>query len=179
MLGSADLECNGADALSCRSGVLHSRRGGAGELRRRKYTMRAVEEVPAKWWSRTQTLQEIQSEDDEDAREILIQGPLQEHQLLFLWQWRWVVLDQKELRIYRSEDAFLSAPERPLRRYGITTFHVALDLDSPSVLVCMHADTGALSMLLRSGPGHVWEEVAASKLWLRMFASACRSAVSA
>jgi len=109
-----------------------------------------------------------------DAREILVQGPLQEHRLLFFWQWRWCVLSKEELRIYGSEDAFATTPERPLQRLDVRQFHVALDLDSPSVLVCLTASTGALTMLLRSGPGVLWEEVAAAKLWLRMFGSACR-----
>lgn len=146
-------------------------RGSAGELRRRKY-FATTSEAPG-WWSRAQTPGELATAEL-DNKEVLVQGPLQEHKLLFYWQWRWCVLDWKELRIYASEDAFAKSPERPLRRFDVHRLHMALDLDSPSVLVCMSADSGALSMLLRSGPGQLWEEVAAAKLWLRMFASAGR-----
>jgi len=160
---------------------LRKKRGG--ELRRRAYRVPDV---------RLQSSTEGHHDGDSamlprspDNNGIMIQGPLQEHKLLFFWQWRWCVLSRHgELQVYRSKQAAAAATsaangERrpgPLQRYPLSNLLMSLDPDMPSVLVCVRASDGKLATLLRSGPGIAWEEVAASKLWLRMFLQASQAA---
>jgi len=106
--------------------------------------------------------------------EVLIEGPLQQRLLLVFWRWRWCVLDRRELRVYRDEEASLLLPEKPLERHSVVTLSVGPDLHFPSVLICANARTGEPVMFLRAGPGLRWEEVAASTLWLSAFATAGR-----
>jgi hypothetical protein len=164
---------------------LSKERGG--ELRRRAYNVPNLTLQSSMEHLRdgVRGMEVLPRSPDDDG--ILIQGPLQEHKLLFFWQWRWCVLDRRgELQVYHSEEAAAAATSAavgarrpaPIRRYLLSDFRVALNLDMPSVLVCTRVGDGKLATLLRSGPGTAWEELAASKLWLRMFAQAGRSACS-
>jgi len=109
-----------------------------------------------------------------DESEVLVEGPLQERRLLFLWSWRYCVLDRQELRVYANEEASLMVPNKPLERYRAATLRVKPDLHFPSVLICRFTPTGETVTQLRTGPGLRWEELAASTLWLGAFASAAR-----
>mmetsp|Transcript_47057 Transcript_47057/g.150251 ORF Transcript_47057/g.150251 Transcript_47057/m.150251 type:complete len:680 (-) Transcript_47057:133-2172(-) len=144
--------------------------GVAGELRRRKYKVQGVT-VRAVGGS-------VSFSDKQDHSDTLAEGPLQMHGLFFFWHWRWCILDRHELRLYKSEESSLSIPEKPLRRYRVRNLYVALDLDTPSVLVCMAADTREHALFLRTGPGQRWEEFASCKLWLQAFARTGRSAAA-
>lgn len=114
----------------------------------------------------------LQPPEGADESEVLVEGPLQERRLLFLWSWRYCVLDRQELRVYANEEASLMVPDKPLERYSAATLRVKPDLHFPSVLICRCAPTGETVTQLRTGPGLRWEELAASTLWLGAFASA-------
>lgn len=159
----------------------------AGEFRRNKYREPILHHCPA--------LPQIQSEAvDLQARtpsasstvsaerrrvllpaaaaaghEVLIEGPLQQRALLFLWRKRWCVLDHFELRIYDDEEAFLLQPESPLQLHSVDKLDFTWDVQLPLIMNCIDVDTGELLMCLRVGPGSQWEEVAAASLWM----SAC------
>jgi hypothetical protein len=122
-----------------------------------------------------------QTPRQEDEAEVLIEGPLQQRSMLFFWRWRWCVLDRRELRVYQNEQVSLLQPEKPLERHSARALNVAPDLHWPSVLVLSGAAGGDDDPLLflRTGPGVQWEEVAATMLWLRAFASASRSCAAA
>mmetsp|Transcript_110861 Transcript_110861/g.357703 ORF Transcript_110861/g.357703 Transcript_110861/m.357703 type:complete len:418 (+) Transcript_110861:79-1332(+) len=117
--------------------------------------------------------QEFQGSDSPDC-EVLVEGPLQQRVLFFLWRWRWCVLTCQELRIYVDEEASLLTPERPIERHPASKISAAPDLHFPSVLVCTDQGSGEPFTYLRTGPGLRWEEVAAASLWLRAFASSSR-----
>mmetsp|Transcript_71256 Transcript_71256/g.159532 ORF Transcript_71256/g.159532 Transcript_71256/m.159532 type:complete len:344 (+) Transcript_71256:43-1074(+) len=115
------------------------------------------------------------SAGESDDCEVLIEGPLQQRHLLVFWRWRWCVLDRRELRIYRNEEASLLMPEKPLERRIVASMTVGPDLNFPSVLICADSRTGEPMSFLRAGPGLRWEEVAASTLWLGAFTAVSRS----
>lgn len=147
-----------------------------GELRRRKYTAVGGGRLQSPLCGSESGVLRVKlgAVPETLQAEVLIEGPLQQRLLLVFWRWRWCVLDRRELRVYRDEEASLLLPEKPLERHSVVTLSVGPDLHFPSVLICANARTGEPVMFLRAGPGLRWEEVAASTLWLSAFATAGR-----
>lgn len=102
---------------------------------------------------------------------ILIEGFMQQQGFLGFWRWRWCVLDQEELRLYRSERAAEREPGRPLQRLATAAFQVCIyDSRPTTLLLCSDALDEKPLMYLRAGLGKRWEEIAAARLWVRCLA---------
>jgi len=104
--------------------------------------------------------------------EALVEGPMQQRFMWFLWRWRWCLLTRQELRIYADRRASIIHPDRPLERYSAGALDVTQDLHCHSTLVCMDAVSGEPLLLLRPGPHAHLEELVASRLWQHAFSAA-------
>lgn len=107
---------------------------------------------------------------------VLIEGPLQQRNLLGFWRWRWCVLvrvfDTWELRVYGSQAEALGAPDQPLSRQRAAGLAVDLNPHHPSVLSLLDGKSGEGRLVVRAGCGKRWEELAASSLWRKALAGA-------
>lgn len=107
---------------------------------------------------------------------VLIEGPLQQRNLLGLWRWRWCVLvrvfDTWELQVYGSQVEALGAPDQPLSRQKVAGLAVDLSPHLPSVLSLLDGKSGEVKLVVRAGCGKRWEELAASSLWRKALAGA-------
>jgi len=186
--GTSTAVPSGSRQDSCDGGSLCGHRGSGGNLRRRKYHTppAAIPEVAAAVSTGPISLERALTEVVPEARpkpdpaaevagrddKVLIQGPLEQRTLLSLWWRRWCVLDQHELRVYKSEDSFLSEPYRPLSRLRSVSLDVVPDPSSPQVLVIQGLSAeGVQPLALRAGPRARWEEMVATQLWLAAFAA--------
>lgn len=107
---------------------------------------------------------------------VLIEGPMQQRILLAFWIWRWCVLvrvhGRWELRTYQDEAASLSAPGQPLQRLVVANLAVGLNALQPTVLTLSDKASNELRLMLRTGRGQRWEELASSVLWTKALRSA-------
>jgi len=107
---------------------------------------------------------------------VLIEGPLQQRNLLGFWRWRWCVLvrvfDTWELRAYGSQAEALGGPDQPLSRQRAAGLAVDLSPHHPSVLSLLDGKSGEVKLVVRAGCGKRWEEFAAASLWRKALAGA-------
>mmetsp|Transcript_30291 Transcript_30291/g.54941 ORF Transcript_30291/g.54941 Transcript_30291/m.54941 type:complete len:249 (+) Transcript_30291:212-958(+) len=107
--------------------------------------------------------------------EVLICGALQQRFWGFAWRWRWCVLSEEKLCIYRDEACWREAPGEPFDIIEVADI-VAVNecsFNGPQTFRCM-TEYGSTLATFRGGDGELWEEAAAVHLWVDMVNSAAR-----
>lgn len=106
-------------------------------------------------------------------------GPLQRRFLGFAWRWRWCVLDTEQLRIYWNEAHCLADPGEPLETYQVGSVVACPESGSDgatNMFRCVLRESSSTAVVLRGGDGEVWEEIAATHLWVDLLNAASRVA---
>ncbi|CAK0855378.1 unnamed protein product, partial [Prorocentrum cordatum] len=111
---------------------------------------------------------------DAGGAEALVEGPMQQRWMWFLWRWRWCVLTSHDLLVYSDYEASVVDPHRPLERYSRRSLDVARALHCHSTLVCMDASSRDPLVVLRTGPRATLATLVASRLWQYGFSAASR-----
>lgn len=105
-----------------------------------------------------------------DTDAVVICGPLQQRCWGFAWRWRWCILENGLLHIYRSEACWRKAPSDPFETLEVSEM-VAVDEWSPSsphAFRVIRRDDGSTLETFRGGDSDLWEETAANSLWVHM-----------
>eukprot|EP00929_Paragymnodinium_shiwhaense_P061734 TRINITY_DN30859_c0_g1_i1.p1 TRINITY_DN30859_c0_g1~~TRINITY_DN30859_c0_g1_i1.p1 ORF type:complete len:270 (-),score=67.74 TRINITY_DN30859_c0_g1_i1:333-1142(-) len=139
------------------------------EFRRSRYLTRGASAKPRSFSNDEVSVAACSSQEAEEPLEenVLVQGPMQQNVFLGVWRWRWVVLTDKELRVYAGDGqgnvgeglgellSVISVEEGDLDFVNYTPPEFQFDEESSGT-----------SVILRCGPGErVQEEVASSTLW--------------
>lgn len=108
-----------------------------------------------------------------DTDSVVICGPLQQRYWGFAWRWRWCVLENGLLHIYRDEACWRKAPSDPFETLEVSEM-VAVDEWSPSsphaFRVIRREDDSTLETF-RGGDSDLWEETVSNSLWVHMINS--------
>jgi len=119
---------------------------------------------------------ETEAEHLEDLK-VLICGALQQRFWGFAWRWRWCVLDEEKLCIYRDEACWREAPTEPFDTIQVADIIAVSEcsFSEAQTFRCM-SEHGSNLATFRGGDGELWEEAAAVHLWVDMVNSAAREA---
>jgi len=105
-----------------------------------------------------------------NAEDAQICGPLQSQVWGRFWRWRWCVVDQKAVHLYRDEQSWRAPSSKPLESFSLSRHVACKDLgmccSSLRVFQVVDQRTGRTRVTLRTGSGERWEEIAAQKLWM-------------
>eukprot|EP00440_Ansanella_granifera_P011965 gb/GFBE01013002.1/.p1 GENE.gb/GFBE01013002.1/~~gb/GFBE01013002.1/.p1 ORF type:complete len:246 (+),score=42.25 gb/GFBE01013002.1/:1-738(+) len=113
-----------------------------------------------------------------ETSEVLICGPLQQRFWGFAWRWRWCVLTQQKLYIYRDEACWLESPGDPFETHEVNDLLAVNEcsFSGPPDFRCLDSVDGSGIATFRGGDSELWEEIAAMHLWVDFINFAARTA---
>eukprot|EP00931_Biecheleriopsis_adriatica_P037859 TRINITY_DN21712_c0_g1_i1.p1 TRINITY_DN21712_c0_g1~~TRINITY_DN21712_c0_g1_i1.p1 ORF type:complete len:284 (+),score=46.83 TRINITY_DN21712_c0_g1_i1:84-935(+) len=111
-----------------------------------------------------------------DDDEVLICGPLQQRCWGLAWRWRWCVLKGDTLYLYRDEACWRGAPTDPFETIEVKNVLAVSENSGSGLFRCLHNNGGSTIATFRGGDCDLWEEIAATHLWVDLINSAARDA---
>mmetsp|Transcript_50041 Transcript_50041/g.119544 ORF Transcript_50041/g.119544 Transcript_50041/m.119544 type:complete len:264 (+) Transcript_50041:123-914(+) len=175
-----EVEPEVADPQKCREDVQIKQPPGPSpkqefmEFRRRTYTAPGSEMTQVGRVSRPSV--DLCDSDDAKHEEVVISGPLQQRFWGFWWRWRWCVLKGSTMYIYRDEAQWQAEPGAFFESHDVGEMFAVNENHHNGVayLRCIHSETSSNLATFRGGENEIWEEVAATHLWVDLLSSARR-----